>query len=152
MKCMNHLIVAALPITGLVFTLPAMAAESVPHPNHDGMQMNQAAMKGKLIRKTKINGYTLTYRLIDLHALMPNMANMAGTYHLMVTLTNPEGATIKKSFVGYLIKGPNGNVQKVMAMAMGDGFGANINLKTPGTYKIKVKALINDKPVIDAFS
>ncbi len=151
MKRIN-LIIAALLIAALAFTLPAMAAESAPHQSHKGMQMDHAAMKGKLIRETRINGYTLSYHLIDMKALMPDNANMAGTCHLMLTIRDPKGGVVEKTLVGYLIKGPDGKAQKMMAMSMGKGYGANIQMKTPGTYKITAKALIEGKPMIDRFT
>lgn len=151
MKRIN-LIIAALLIAGLALALPATAAESAPHQSHKGMQMNHGAMKGKLIRQTRINGYTLTYHLYDMKTLMPNTPNMTNTYHLMLTLADSKGTTVDKAVVGYLVKGPDGNVEKVMAMAMGDGFGANIRMPAAGIYTIKAKAVVDGKKLIDAFT
>jgi hypothetical protein len=150
MKSIQHLSLVALLIAGLLSTAPALAEENMPQ-GHGAMTMTKAGPKGQQIRETKMDGYTLTYRLIDMKALMPDMAGMDGTYHLMVFFKDPKGTVVKKAMVGYLVEGPDGNVQKTMAMGMGDGFGANIRLPVSGTYTIKAKALIGGKKLIDSF-
>jgi hypothetical protein len=150
MKRINHLSLVALLMAGLLFSLPAMAEENMPQ-GHGTMNMTKAGSKGRMIRKTQMDGYSLTYRLIDLQALMPNMAGMEGAYHLMVFLKDPKGTAVENALVGYLVKGPGGKIQKTMTMRMGDGFGANIKLPTSGTYTIKAKALVAGKELIDTF-
>ena len=145
-------LIAALLIIGLVIALPALAGTTAPHQTHEKMEMTPTAPKGQLIRETTVDGYTLTYHLLDMKALMPDMAGMTGTYHLMVAVTDPRGVTVKKATVGYLVKGPDGNVQKVMAMGMAGGFGANVQLTAAGTYTVKVKAVIGGTELIDAFT
>jgi hypothetical protein len=150
MKRIQYLSLVALLMAGLLFAAPAAAEEHMSQ-GHGAMTMTKAGPKGRQIRETKMDGYTLTYRLIDMKALMPGMAGMAGAYHLMVFFKDPKGTVVKKAMVGYLVEGPEGKVQKTMAMGMGDGFGANIKLTTNGTYTIKAKALIGGKKLIDSF-
>jgi hypothetical protein len=152
MKHINCLITTLL-ITGLMMALPAMADETMPHQTHKGMEMTHAVQKGQLIRETKVDGYTLVYHLIDMKSLMPNMADMAGTYHLMVSITDPKGLAVDKATVGYLVKGPDGSVQKVMTMGMADGFGANVHLMAGNNYTITAKAVTQDgTKLLDTFT
>lgn len=123
---------------------------------HEGMNMGKHGhgnmdMSGKQIRETTIDGYKVAYHLIDMHAQMPDNAEMAGTYHMMLFLKDSAGNPVTSATVGYLVKGPDGKDQKTMAMTMGKGFGANVNLLEKGEYVITAKALIGNKKIIDKF-
>lgn len=123
----------------------------------EGMNMGKNAhgnmgMMGKQIRQTTIDGYKLSYKVIDMHAQMPGNPEMAGTWHLMVSFKDSAGRPVTSATVGYLVRGPDGKVQKAMAMTMGKSFGANIKLTEKGEYAITAKALIGGKKIIDRFA
>lgn len=137
----------------LVFS-PVLAEETHSHDS----QTDHSSHKGTLIRETDIEGHHLSYHLIDIHAQMKNeqephdMAKMSGTHHLMVYIQGPEGKTIDSAQTGYLVVGPNGATQKVMAMEMSGGYGADIDLSKPGDYTIKCKAVAGEKKLFDEFT
>ena len=54
--------------------------------------------------------------------------------------------------VGYLVVGPDGRKQKVMAMAMKEAFGADVDFTAKGPYTIKIKALIGNAKLLDKFT
>jgi hypothetical protein len=51
-----------------------------------------------------------------------------------------------------LIQGPDDTTQKVMAMAMSGGYGADISLQASGEYTIKAKVVSGEKSLIDGFA
>ena len=137
----------------LVFTiglaLPLQAEEKMDHSG-----MSHGSHAGQLIRETMVEGYGLTYRLIDMQARMKDMADMPemeATHHLMLFVHHPEEKSIEQPNVGFLVEGPNGKTQKVMAMAMSGGFGADLDLSEKGDYTIKSKAVFGEIKLIDGF-
>ena len=74
------------------------------------------------------------------------------THHLMVYVMDPDGRPVEGAKLGYLVEGPDGAKQKLMAMGMQGAFGANANFKTKGTYTVKTKFLAGDKKLLDKFS
>ena len=153
-------IVATLGI-GLAVALPAAAA--MEHGAHGGMQMEQKPQGGgeqwgQKIRETKVDGYKFEYRLIDAMAMMKGMS-MQGhdmskmkSHHLMVFIEAPDGKKVTEAKVGYMATGPDKSEQKTMAMAMEGGFGADVDLKAKGAYKVKTKAVVGDKTLTDDFN
>jgi hypothetical protein len=148
---------------------PVFAADEMPVQGMQGMhdmqkqgmqdmQMQQSEPVGKVIRETVVDGYHLSYHLIEMQAQMKGMEGMShnmqemGTHHLMVYIKDAEGKSIDSAQTGYLIVAPDGAEQKVMTMAMGGGYGADINLSKPGTYTIKTKSVFGDKKLIDEFT
>ncbi|MBI5557025.1 MAG: hypothetical protein HY885_05260 [Deltaproteobacteria bacterium] len=129
---------------------------------HDMGGMDHSAQMGEKINEATVEGYRLTYQLID------NLANLAAaqkagkaanidlskvkTHHLMLHITAPDGAQVANGKVGFLVKGPDGVEQTVMTMAMSGGYGADIDLKTPGSYTIKSKSALGGKNLIDQFT
>jgi len=74
------------------------------------------------------------------------------TWHLMVTITGPEGSKVEKGRVGFLVTGPDGSKQKGMAMGMKNAYGADMDFSQKGIYTIKTKAVFGDKKLIDQFN
>ena len=70
----------------------------------------------------------------------------------MIYIADKNGNTIANGKVGFLVKGPDGNKQKVMAAAMKKSFGGNVNFQIKGTYKIKTKVVLEGKKLLDKFS
>ena len=129
--------------------LPLGAEEKMDHSG-----MSHGSHAGQLIRETSVEGYGLTYRLIDMQARMKDMADMPemdATHHLMLYIHPPAGNSIEQPRVGFLVEDPDGETQKVMAMAMSGGFGADLDLSQKGDYTIKSKAVFGDVKLIDEF-
>lgn len=116
---------------------------------------------GKVIHKSKVSGYELVYRLIDVKEKMESMKAMNSggkvdpaklkSHHLMVMATGSDGQEVTKAMVGYLVVGPDGTQQKAMAMFMNGGFGADIDLKAKGDYQVKTKLVIGQTKLMDGF-
>ena len=99
---------------------------------------------GQKIHEAYVQGYQLAYHLLDL----PNNSFQ----HLMVYIADKKGNPVMSGKVGFLIKGPDGSEQKVMAMAMKKSFGGNVNFQIKGTYKIITKMVLEDNRLFDKFS
>jgi hypothetical protein len=112
----------------------AGAAEKVDHSKHLGVRIHESS----------IQGYSLAYHLLDL----PNRKED----HLMIYIVNEKKEAVKKGKVGYLVVGPDGSNQKVMAMAMKEAFGADVDFTAKGTYTINAKALVGNAKLIDQFT
>ena len=110
---------------------PALGEE---HPGRDKIE----------IHTSTIEGYGLVYALYH----FPERK----TWHLMVTITGPEGSKVEKGKVGFLVVGPDGSKQKAMAMGMKGSYGADVNLGEKGAYTVKTKAVIGNRKLFDNFS
>ncbi len=149
---------------GLSMALPAAAAEQ----QHGGMQMEHGGMKmdkassgdrkGQKVREATVEGYKFEYHLIDLAQKMKDkpmqghgMSQMK-SHHLMVYVQGPDGKAVESAKVGYMVTGPDNAEQKAMAMAMEGGYGADVDLKSKGDYKVKTKAVVGDKTLTDDFT
>ena len=111
---------------------------------------------GKKIHTSHKGDYTFDYQLIDMTENikkmknMPGMAKMTGTHHLMVNVTGSDD--LKNAKVGFVITDPDGKKNKVMAMGMNTGFGADVNMMKKGEYKIKVKFILGEEKLLDEFT
>jgi hypothetical protein len=113
---------------------------------------------GVKIHESTIEDYGFAYHLIDIRKGAQEMKDMNGsneanmTHHLMVYVLDPDGRPVEGAKLGYLVEGPDGAKQKLMAVGMQGAFGANANFKTKGTYTVKTKFLAGDKKLLDKFS
>ena len=98
---------------------------------------------GKKIHESMVQGYHLAYHLLD--------QNKEGNRHLMVYIMDSGGKEIEGAKVGFLVKGPDGATQKLMAMGMKGAYGVDIRLGAQGAYIVKMKAVSGDKKFIDSF-
>ncbi|GBC59914.1 hypothetical protein DENIS_0856 [Desulfonema ishimotonii] len=117
---------------------------STDHSGHTGNKIHEA----------RVNGWHLTYELIDMREKMKGMKNMPemkNTHHLMVYVRDAEGKTVDNAKVGYLIEGPDDARQKAMCMGMGGGFGADVNMGAAGKYMVKTKVMAGDTKLMDEF-
>ncbi len=120
-------------------------------------EMDISAHGRMVLHSSMINGYTLTYELIDMKEKMKvmkgmkDMPEMKATHHLMMFVKKHEGAAVTDAMVGYLVKNPDGTLQKAMSMGMSGGYGADVDLSQVGTYTIKVKALAEKNKLVDEF-
>jgi len=143
---MKKIIMSAILI--LAFTIPAVAGENCC----------PSGGKQKMDKASKVDGYQLEYKFIDMKEKMKDMKDMdhqmegmTATHHLMVFIKNAAGETVTAEMVGFLITGPDGKNQKVMTMGMSSGYGADINLSLPGEYTVKTKAIIGAQKLMDSF-
>ncbi len=85
---------------------------------------------------------------------MKNMPAMKATHHLMLFIKSHDDheAIAEGGTVGYLVKNPDGTTQKKMTMAMGGGFGADLDFGAKGVYTIKIKALAEGNKLVDTFN
>ncbi len=130
------------------------AASSGQNPGHP---------MGRMIRQSTVDGYSFMYHVLDMAQRNETMKGMEGmempgmsksadiTNHLMVYITGPEGKPVSGK-VGFWITGPDGKEQKTLTMGMYDGYGADVGFKEKGVYKIKTKAVIGEKTLLDEFS
>ena len=110
---------------------------------------------GKEIRTVTVDGATITYKLIDMRESMKKIgeghgAQTMATHHLMIYAKGPDGPV--KGKAGYAVTGPDAKTEKVMCMAMNDGFGADIHMASQGAYTIKVKVAGQGKTLMDEFT
>ena len=105
---------------------------------------NPPAREGVQIHKSTMEGYGFVYTLYH----FPEKK----TWHLMVAITDPEGAKVEKGKVGFLVVGPDGSKQKAMAMGMKGSYGVDMDFGATGVYTINTKAIIRDKKLLDRFN
>jgi hypothetical protein len=123
-----------LVVAGFTMALQHAIASDVDHSTHVGDKVHTST----------VEGYNLAYHLLDL----PNN----DAHHLMTYVVNPEGNPVTDAKVGYLVVGPNGKKQKVMAMAMNESFGGDVDFTVKGTYTVKTKAVVGEDKLIDSFT
>ncbi|MGD9973230.1 MAG: hypothetical protein AB7S77_09235 [Desulfatirhabdiaceae bacterium] len=152
---MKRLIISTWSILAMILmvSVPVMSADMKGHSGSDmsGHSMNQMGQKGEKIHHASINGYQLTYELIDMREKMKNMPAMTNTHHLMIYIRDNTGKAVENAMVGYLVEGPGGQ-QKAMSTGMGSGgYGADISLKSSGNYTIKTKIVAGEVKLMDEF-
>ena len=109
-----------------------------------GNQTDHSGHVGEKIHESSVQGYRIVYHLLDL----PGRAED----HLMAYIIDLNGQPVTKAKIGYLVVGPKGAKQKVMAMGMKNSFGGDVNFAAKGKYIINTKALIGDEKVLDRFT
>jgi hypothetical protein len=117
------------------------------------------APQNQEIRTAVVNGYTLTYTLIDMNQMMASssmpMTHGAGkmkSHHLMVNPVAPDRKPVTGGQAGYLVVQPDQTKVQAMTMLMEGGFGADIDLVAKGDYKITTKIVLADKTtLVDEF-
>jgi hypothetical protein len=135
-----------LVVTCLFFTATGYAAD-MDHSSHE-----------KPVQLSTIGDYTFSYKLIDMREklkAMPEMEATKATHHLMVFIKmkhDTREMDITSAKVGYSVQSPDGTKTTAMAMAMGGGFGADVNLGTKGDYIIRTKLINGDTKLIDEFN
>ncbi len=116
------------------------------HPIPSGFasqEMDHSRHVGEKIHDANVEGYQFAYHLVDLKEQKLR--------HLMVYIIGPKGEKINQAKVGFLVKGPDGSKQKLLAAGMKGAFGVNADFNVKGTYKIKMKVVIGGKKIFDEF-
>jgi hypothetical protein len=146
----------------------AGSAAAADHSGHGGAAAvstpaGQTAEPGVVIRTAGVEGYRLTYRLLNWKERNEAMKGMEGmemagmdnsgkaTNHLVLQLAGADGKEVSGAKVGFQLTGPDGAEQKTLTMAMG-GYGADVTLKTKGIYTIKTKFVVGGKTGADTFT
>ena len=137
-------------LIGVALALPAYSQNSGSGIDHSGHV-------GDVVHESTIEGYRFAYHLIDLRKDADKVKSMQGTqeaeqtHHLMVYVMGPQGRSVEGAKLGYLVEGPGGAKQKLMAMGMQGAYGANVDFTKKGQYTIKVKCVTGDKKLFDRF-
>ena len=125
---------------------------------NSGSTIDHSGHIGAVVHESTIEGYSLAYHLIDIRKDADKMKDMEGandpneTHHLMVYVMDPDGQAVQEAKLGYLVEGPDGAKQKLMAMGMQGAYGANVNFSKKGIYTIKAKCLAGGKKLFDRFN
>ena len=149
MKKSKFLFVIAITVA-FVFNQAALADDKDMKMDHTksagdhGKTMDHSQHMGEKIHESKVEGYQFAYHLL-------NMEDRA-THHMMVYIMAPDGGQVEDAKVGYLVSGPDGTKQKMMAMGMKGAYGADLDFKQKGTYSVKMKAVTGDKKLLDEFT
>lgn len=146
------------------------AAGAADHGSHEGGHAGMmpagapGAQHGVEIRKATVDGYQLAYRLLSWEERNAEMKGMEGmemagmdnsgnsTNHLMLYVANASGKEVSGAKVGFQVTRPDGGEQKTLTMAMGGGYGADVNLKAKGKYTIRTKFVDGARTVNDTFT
>ena len=133
------------------------------HEGHGAMAA-ASAPQGIVIRESKVQGASFTYRMYswgERNVMMKGMEGMVmpgmdasgkATNHLMVFIKDGNGKDLSDGKVGFILTGPDKVEQKTLTMAMTGGYGADVALKAPGAYSIKTKAVFGDRSLVEEFS
>lgn len=152
----------------LLFTGSGSADTQKNHSDMHGHDMADHNMAGEdrigaLVHESVVDGYMLAYHLMDLRdhnkedkAAMKASHGMTGNemdkpHHLMLYIMDKNHRPVTEGKVGFLIKRADGNVQKIMGMAMSKGFGITADMKEKGTYQITAKAVMGETQIMDRF-
>ena len=138
-------------VTGtFVINLTAMADDKDMKMDHTksagdhGKTMDHSQHMGDKIHESKVEGYQFAYHML-------NMEDRA-THHMMVYILAPDGGKVEDAKVGFLVNGPGGTKQKMMAMGMQGAYGADLDFKQKGSYTVKMKAVSGDQKFLDEFT
>jgi len=151
----SALIIAIAFVFCVSLGIPAFGMDhgkKMDHSEHGhGGGMDHGKHAGDLIHESTVDGHQFAYHLIDMRAKTKDMPEMKATHHLMVYVKGPDGKAVDKAKAGYMLEGPGDAKQRVMAMAMGGGFGADIDLSAKGSYTMKTKVIAGEKILMDKF-
>ena len=131
------LMLAALIVTGTAFSM-------------EGHDMDESEKIGELVHKSTVDGYMLSYYLMDLREQQKK--DMDKPHHIMVYIMNKDHQKVLEGKVGFMIIDSEGNSQKVMSMFMSEGFGITADMKKKGIYTITTKAVLGDVKLMDKFT
>jgi hypothetical protein len=112
-------------------------------------------MERNVSMKKKMDGVLMSMFLVSfLYSAPFAYLELPGNnyHHLMVYIIDGQGNSVTKATVGYLIEGPGGSKQKVMAESMGTAFGGNVNFNKSGNYIVRTKAVFDDVKILDKFT
>ena len=151
---MNKILISL--ITMMLATLLVTSSAFCMEEGHD---MNGSGKIGALFHESTVDGYMLSYYLMDLRDQKADEAasdhsgkDMDKPHHIMVYIMDKDHKPVLKAKVGIMIKNDTGSPQKAMAMYMSKGFGITADMKQKGVYTIITKALVGDVKLMDRFT
>jgi len=144
LKPISTLIFAALILTGAAFASDDMK----------GHDMSSSDKMGDLFHESMVDGYMLSYYLMDLRdQKADDKKDMDKPHHIMLYIMDKDHKPVLEGKVGFMIKkGDTAPLQKAMAMYMSKGFGITADMKQKGVYSITAKALLGDTKLMDSFT
>ena len=162
-KTLKHLITALFIVVFLAGS--AAAIGNKPELDMDDHEKASTARIGDLIHESVVDGYMLAYHILDLRdqkadgmdkasmdrTFAMTNENMDSPHHLMLYIMDKNHKLILKGEVGFLIKDPEGDFQKITGIYMDRGFGATADMKSKGIYTIEAKAIIGGEELLDKF-
>ena len=135
-----------------------------------GHDMDSSDKFGDLIHESMVDGYMLSYYLMDLrkqksgnhtgHSATSTKMDgshdmetkeMDKPHHIMVYIMDKAHKPVHKGKVGFMVKNSEGKAQKAMGMFMSKGFGTTLDMKKKDTYSIITKVVLGDKKLMDRF-
>jgi hypothetical protein len=140
------------PITALIFFSLILTGTALAGDDMKGHDMSSSDKIGTLIHESTVDGFMLSYYLLDLRDQKGNEnKEMDKPHHIMVYIMDKKHKPVLKGKVGFMIKDDQGTPQKAMAMYMSKGFGITADMKKKGIYSITAKALLGDVKLMDSF-
>ena len=112
-----------LQIISITFILSFLLS-SAALASDKGNRTDHSGHVGEKIHESSVQGYQIAYHLLDLPGREED--------HLMAYIIDLNGQPVSKAKIGYLVVGPKGAKQKVMAMGMKDAFGGDVNFTAKG--------------------
>ena len=116
--------------------------------------------KGVLITEKTLEGYALRYSLLNLEERKAVAKGMEGmkmhgmsdspdvTNHLALYIKGAGGKPVSGK-IGFEITNPDATIFKTLTMGLPGGYGADVIFKAKGSYKIRMKAVIDGKTIND---
>lgn len=153
--------ISTLIFFSLILTGTAVAGDMKEMKGHDmkDSDMSSSDKIGTLVHESMVDGFMLSYYLMDLRdqkgeskAMSMDKKPMDKPHHIMVYIMDKTHAPVLKGTVGFMIKDEKGTPQKAMAMYMSKGFGITADMTKKGVYTISVKALLGDVKIMDSFT
>lgn len=107
--------------------------------DHSGHEMQDD------ITIVKSGGYKFTFDLIDMKEKMKSMDMKGMTHHLMVFVEDKSGKKVTDAKVKYKVFAPSKLMSETMAMAMNDGYGADVSMSEKGKYGVACLVVMGEK-------
>jgi len=140
------------PIIALIFATLLLTYSAIASDDMKDHDMSSSDKIGDLFHESVVDGFMLSYYLLDLRDQKGNEnKEMDKPHHIMVYIMDKKHKPVLKGKVGFMIKDDQGTPQKAMAMYMSKGFGITADMKKKGIYSITAKALLGDVKLMDSF-
>jgi len=146
------------PIIALIFAALILTGSAVASDDMKGHDMSSSDKIGTLVHESMVDGYMLSYYLMDLRDQKDDQKDKAKKdmdkpHHIMLYIMDKDHKPVLEGKVGFIIKkGDTAPPQKAMAMYMSKGFGITADMKQKGVYSITAKALLGDTKLMDSFA
>ncbi len=142
------------PIIAFIFAALLLTGAAVASDDMKDHDMSSSDKIGTLVHESIVDGYMLSYYLMDLRdGKDADKKDMDKPHHIMLYIMDKNHKPVLEGKVGFMIKkGDTVPPQKAMAMYMSKGFGITADMKQKGVYSITAKALLGDTKLVDSFT